>query len=813
MANIHDGVGERLINIDTAFLNDPAYKTAGWSANPAELKRTYSPPIPTTISSEYFKAPSQFASRATSDPETDEDEGGMVTGVGNNEALGPTFNARRRRWKEQLEEDDSSDLSDESDDDYDESQRPANQIRFARMPSRGRAGSSPLRKQDRGEGPSVLVTAPSKPPSHPLLERGSLGAVEAMKKRARRDTTTSSEVSSDNDLDPAVFRRRQIQASPGARARSATLTDHIEEDDEDDPALHPDPETDRHDNEEVESDTDESSLASDFSVTGDPGSLLGGSPDELESSSNFRSSSAPGPVIRPFRQPENEQNQSDELPELPSPRPVSTLVHYSVLSAALRESEKKPAGPFERFSTLSGGGEQNPLYIKIYLPPEVQATAPLELLLRRTDPRGGPVTVAEAIGFALWRYGDEGMKPPIPPTRFNVNWWTLRIVEDEEVDFDFPPLSRGRPILDFTSNNNRPPRMRARDKPWDEFALVEATPAQFAENEKVTPLYSTEAAAVPEEEPKPSKPDRVVVPHQQLNPITSRAAVPRRNPVTDPRFTSLAARKDSATLDNPSTTVSHAVPRTGAPKTLNVHFVDHTMNRSTVAIACTTDTYIAEVHDQACKRLNVDKALYVLKVTNTATVAPADRTVEALGAERQSLDLVRRRFVGDGTFGISGSPGSTSPNAPLMLTTPGTSKRPPKPKHPLAQQPDVVGPALSGLNSNFRRYNVLRKQPMSFAPSHQRVLALDGEYMHVMPSDTAKERLWDANTGKTTSIHFSSVVGCKVNRKHPKTFRVVVFKERESKRYDFEASTAAEAAEIVEELRRGIAPYREAVAL
>jgi len=113
------------------------------------------------------------------------------------------------------------------------------------------------------------------------------------------------------------------------------------------------------------------------------------------------------------------------------------------------------------------------------------------------------------------------------------------------------------------------------------------------------------------------------------------------------------------------------------------------------------------------------------------------------------------------------------------------------------------------LNPDYKRYNVIRKQPMSFAPSHQRVLAIEGEYMTLLPADTGRERLWDAGAGKTASVHFSGIVGTKISRKHPKTFRVVVFKEgRENKRYDFEAGSRQEASEIVAELKKGMAPYR-----
>ena len=38
--------------------------------------------------------------------------------------------------------------------------------------------------------------------------------------------------------------------------------------------------------------------------------------------------------------------------------------------------------------------------------------------------------------------------------------------------------------------------------------------------------------------------------------------------------------------------------------------------------------------------------------------------------------------------------------------------------------------------------------------------------------------------------------------------QIVVFKERESKRYDFEAQTVTEAAEIIDEVKKGIEPYQ-----
>jgi target of rapamycin complex 2 subunit MAPKAP1 len=113
LSNIRDGVGERLINVNASVLNNPAFRASGWQPNVSDIKRTYSPPIPTAVTAEYFQAP-----RATQLPKSafdDDDETG-ITGVGSNDTVGPS-QAKRRRRREQMEQDDSSDLSEESDDD------------------------------------------------------------------------------------------------------------------------------------------------------------------------------------------------------------------------------------------------------------------------------------------------------------------------------------------------------------------------------------------------------------------------------------------------------------------------------------------------------------------------------------------------------------------------------------------------------------------------------------------------------------------------------------------------------------------------
>lgn len=807
---IKDGVGERLINVNSNVLNNPAFRAAGWVPNAADIKRTYSPPIPTAITSEYFQAPRSAALKAPEGFGDDEEEGGMVTGGGgSNDTVGPAMNAKRRRRKEQLDEDDSSDLSDESDDEGDQSRSATNQIKFTKMPLRTRAGSSPIRGSalrselagaDAGEGPSVMITSPSRPPDS-RLRRGSLGAIETIKERARRDTVTSSEMSSENETDNLVFHKKKISSHRAAK-NSHLLAQRIQQDERERlEALD-------------EGNESGSSMSSDFSGSADSASLLAEA-DDLESSSGRLQNL---PSTTPFTVPNSPKKPKQTIPTLqalPPPRPISFVPPVSALTLALRAKDNKPTSPLQRFAALSATSEAqvNPIYLRIYCPFSSKPSKPLELLLVKFDDKGEAVTVSEAIGFALWRYQEEKIEPPISPEKCNVNCWALRMYDDGEIDDEFPPLTRNKPIVDFASNNSRGMRPRAREKPWDEFGLVEATEREMAENEKLTPRYSREAAAALATQSESSEPNEKKPPPSSM---ASRAKS-FRNPITGPSFAPTATRKDTSALaDAPSAPSNQFASRMGARVTITVHFTDENFSTRHVPVPCTTDTYIAEIFDKVCRDLHLDKALYILKVTGSPTIAPTDRTVEALGT-RCDLDLQRRRFIGDGVFGLAGSPGSSSPNAPLIISTGSAPKKTKKHDrsaaaatgtpliHPLAKNDPT---ALSLTQTYYRRYPVLRKQPMSFASSTSRILALDSEYMHIMPGETSNntsKALFEQQTSKTTTVHFSSIVGSRISKKHSRMFRVIVFKEKETKRYDFEAQSQADAVEIVEEIKAGVA--------
>ena len=616
------------------------------------------------------------------------------------------------------------------------------------MPVRNRSGSSPIRSSFAKDSVEVLITSPSRRSNEGRLRSGSLTGVEAVKERARRDTNTSSDISSENELDPLIFGARRKPANPVKAAKTGNLL--TEKHNEDERLQMRNLTTTI--NEDSEAESDRSDLSSEFAETADSVSLL----DDIGSSSL---PDMPPPLNVSKESPSKLKNtlsssSSSLLQPLPLARPISTIQPVSLLGQALRAGKSKPKNPVEAFARLSGKGALDPLNIRIFAPFSETPNKPFEMPLLKTvqanDSGEIPqVTVADAIGLSLWRYREEGLDPPIDETKLSVNLWVLRMVEDGEVEYDFPPLNRTQPIVAFTSNNNRGPRGRSREKPYDEFALVEATQAQVQENKKLTPKFDKLVEAVKVDAPEASSQRQ----SQTEKKETSFSATAPRKPVPVP-------------ADKPAFAPTYSTPRTGAPKMLKIHFTSLEAFSQISTIEVTTDTYLAEVLDTVCKRWKLDKSYHILKVTGTNTIAPVDRTVESLGA-RTDLDLIRRRFANDGALGLTGSPGSSSPNAPLILAAepPAKGQRKGRMMHPLAQDPEMLN-----VTAKYKRYIVMRKQPMSFAPSHQRVLLMDDDYMHILPGEAGKT-LFDSSV-KTSRVPFSMIVGCKVSRRHPKTFRV-----------------------------------------
>ncbi|KAL8390598.1 hypothetical protein RB595_009596 [Gaeumannomyces hyphopodioides] len=770
--DVADGVGERLISLNEGFLSSAPFKAVGWRSNPAHIKRTHSPPIPTAVASEYFQAP-----RATGLTLEDDPDDNTLLGGG-----GPIAPRRARRRREQMQEDDdSSDLSDDSDEEPEG--RAAQQIKFAKMPLRSRSGSSPI------QGSNLRQSTTLSSPRAAASRRGSQSALETVKERARRDTVTSSEVSSENEFDASGFHRQREASRAGAK--TVRLQTELDPDTE---PLAPgvkrigsEPLPEEREDTDAASDTSSAFVGSIDSVALlDLGEnvqkapqrtattqIVGTPPREFTRSSTVRKSQAPIHINS----------------KLPPPRPMSTvrplsmIQPKSLLSAALKAKKMKPADALESFASLSGKGEASPIMLRIYpFFGDKSRGPPIEVLIKRIvheGQQGGdrPAAVSDLIGLTLWMYSEEKREPPLPADKRNPNWWMLRMVDDGEIDDDFPPLDRKKQLTSFTTANNRAARARSNSKVYDEFALVQASAADFTENKKLTPQPGDDgaeddaAAAAAADTPAMAAQEDEITPRNTPQPNTSALQPAVRGVALNPIITT-TFRPHAPLADSPA--APNATPNAirGRKKLLRIHIhSSDTAPGQMVTLDVTTDMYLEEILDLACRKRQLDKGNHVLKLPGSGAVVLLDREVSSIG-NVADLELHRRRFAADGTFTATGSPGSSSPRTMFFggesATLSGSGRRSNNKKtagsaapitHPLAQQTSNNDEEV---DNRSKRYIVTRKGTLR---NSERILSIEGEYIHIIPSSGGKA-LADLS-GKTATVHFSNVIGVKVSRRHP----------------------------------------------
>lgn len=122
--------------------------------------------------------------------------------------------------------------------------------------------------------------------------------------------------------------------------------------------------------------------------------------------------------------------------------------------------------------------------------------------------------------------------------------------------------------------------------------------------------------------------------------------------------------------------------------------------------------------------------------------------------------------------------------------------------------------SANGGNSNYQdlfsgayhKYKVWRRQQMSLMNKHERALALDGEYIYIVPPE--KHLHWHENV-RTKSIHISQVVLVRKSKRVPEYFKLFVQREQQDiKRYYFEAVSPEECNEIVSRIQNSLTAYR-----
>ena len=111
------------------------------------------------------------------------------------------------------------------------------------------------------------------------------------------------------------------------------------------------------------------------------------------------------------------------------------------------------------------------------------------------------------------------------------------------------------------------------------------------------------------------------------------------------------------------------------------------------------------------------------------------------------------------------------------------------------------------LTYHTQSYVVQRKMPMPLG-RHERILSLDNDYIHIMPSETKLV----SGPVRTASYHISQVANCKTSRRVPSSFKLIVWRDKDKgdvKRYDFEAGSGRMAAEIAATVQALMQAYKE----
>ncbi|AET40081.1 Avo1p Ecym_5322 [Eremothecium cymbalariae DBVPG len=106
----------------------------------------------------------------------------------------------------------------------------------------------------------------------------------------------------------------------------------------------------------------------------------------------------------------------------------------------------------------------------------------------------------------------------------------------------------------------------------------------------------------------------------------------------------------------------------------------------------------------------------------------------------------------------------------------------------------------------YYKYKVWRRQQVSFINKHERTLAIDGDYIYIIPPEDGYH--WNQEAGKTKSFHISQVKLAKKSKRVHEYFKIFVSKPNSEKRYYFEAISSEECTEIVTRLHNLLGAYK-----
>ncbi|KAF9445595.1 hypothetical protein P691DRAFT_805466 [Macrolepiota fuliginosa MF-IS2] len=422
----------------------------------------------------------------------------------------------------------------------------------------------------------------------------------------------------------------------------------------------------------------------------------------------------------------------------------------STLSGML--SRGKSSNPFtEIYASVSGRSAPASTTVSVYFP---HAKRPAGKSLELTVSRDA--TVEEVIGFALWTYWeeswlpklDEGLSGPDDPQwedRISACGWVLRLAEDDgEVDDDFPPPDRLGKIAKFNA---------------DAFAILEATPAQIKQNREI--------------ESKIQRPTKTPAKKQQ-----DKLAAPAHGPSAAASSSLLIGSWGASAPISMSLGPSNSH---GPQIFLRIRVDTADAVHISTTIPVSAGMYMQEALEMVCRRRKLANPKdYALLLADRSILIPLDRTVASLQGNRELL-LVKRSvlpMLGGNIVKAVGK--TTDPNASIFKST---------------DTPEIQYTTPLDYTAAYKKYTIYRKMPMMVA-RQERTLAVDGEWVHIMPSSNKAKNVFDS--GRTSSYHVKTIADCQQSSKSSATFKLVLTRGGgTTKRYDFEAESPRVAAEIV----------------
>ncbi|TFK22392.1 hypothetical protein FA15DRAFT_671597 [Coprinopsis marcescibilis] len=437
--------------------------------------------------------------------------------------------------------------------------------------------------------------------------------------------------------------------------------------------------------------------------------------------------------------------------------PPQAKAHISALSSMLA-STGNSSNPFtEMYGAISGRGESASTTVRVYFP---RANRPagkaMELNVRKD------ASVEEVIGYALWNYWEEGWLPKLDEGlgdddtkrehMLSAVGWILRIAEDDgEVDDDFPPPDRMGKITKFNS---------------DAYAILEASATQIQQNE----ILESKIQRRPSRTMASKKPERLNIPVLTAPSTASGSFMTGSHLGSLPLSTSLGP----SFSHGPQIFLRIRVADTADP----VHI--------STTIPVSAGMYMQEALEMVIRRRKMTNAkdyALLLVLPETTIMVPLDRTVASLQGNRELL-LVNRNMLDKLGLNISKEIKTTDPNASIFKG--------------MSDTPEQQYSSATDWTAAYKKYTIYRKMPM-LVTRQERTLAIDGVYIHIMPSTNKAKAVFDH--GKTSSYHIKSIADCQLQSPKSLAFKLVLNRGSGNKRYDFEADTPKTAAEIVATIR------------